>query len=131
MPPTDPIADFLTRLRNASAVYKSEATMPYSKVNHAIAIILAKEGFIESVDTRGSGVGKEIVVKMQYFDGKPAIDDIRRISKPGRRIYRHSKALRPVKSGFGMRVVSTPKGIMTSMEARKQRLGGEVLCEIW
>ena len=131
MPPTDPIADFLARLKNASAVSKPEVVMPHSKVNEALAKVLLKEGFLHKVDTRGSGIKKTIVVQLQYLDDKPAIEDIRRVSKPGRRVYKQSKSLRPVKSGFGVAVLSTPAGIMTDVEARKQRLGGEVICEIW
>ena len=112
-------------------VEKPEATMPFSKVNFELATLLAREGFVNAVDTRGRGTKKEIVVTLRYIDEKPAIEDIKRISKPGRRIYRQAKNIRPVKSGLGMSVISTPKGLKTDKEAKAEKVGGEVICEIW
>ena len=131
MPPTDPIADFLTRIRNASMVGKVEVTMPFSKVNNEIATLLAREGYIQAASHRGRGINKEIVVEVRYIDDKPAIENIKRISKPGRRVYRKASSLRVIKSGLGMSVVSTPKGMLTDKEARNNKVGGEIVCEIW
>ena len=131
MPMTDPIADFLTRLRNAAMVQKGVVTMPYSRMVLDLAKVLAKEGFLESVDTRGSGITKEIVVQMRYINEQPTFEDLKRISTPGRRVYRQAKNLRPVKSGYGIAVLSTPKGILTDTDAKKENVGGEILCEIW
>jgi small subunit ribosomal protein S8 len=131
MPATDPIADFLTRLRNASMVNKGIVTAPHSRVVLDLAKVLAKEGFIGEVDTRGSGVHKEIVVQMRYINEQSAFENVERISKPGRRVYCQAKNLRPVKSGFGVAVLSTPKGVLTDKDAKSQRVGGEIMCTIW
>ena len=131
MPANDPIADFLTRLRNAAMVQKEVVTAPHSRVVLELAKVLAKEGFIEGVDTRGSGVGKEIVVTMRYINELSAFEDLQRVSKPGRRVYRQAKNLRPVKSGFGTAVLSTPKGILTDKQAKSENVGGEIICTIW
>ncbi|MCH7905346.1 MAG: 30S ribosomal protein S8 [Armatimonadetes bacterium] len=131
MPPTDPIADFLTRLRNASAVGKLEVRTPYAKMLERIATVLAKEAFIERVEHRGRGPRKVLVVYLRYIDGKPAIENLRRVSRPGKRIYASAKDLRPVKSGYGILVLSTPQGLFTNREARKRNVGGEIVCEVW
>lgn len=131
MPMTDPIADFLTRLRNASMVQKAEVTMPHSRLVLDLAKVLAREGFLVSVDTRGQGYKKEIIVEVRYINEHPSFENLKRISKPGRRVYRQVKSLRPVKSGYGISVLSTPKGILTDKEAKEQNVGGEVLCEVW
>ena len=128
---TDPIADFLTRLRNAAMVQKDEVTMPHSRVVLELAKVLAKEGFLVDADTRGSGTNKEIVVHMRYINEQPSFEDIKRVSTPGRRVYRQAKNLRPVKSGYGVAVLSTPKGILTDTDAKKENVGGEIMCEIW
>lgn len=131
MPVNDPIADFLSRIRNGAMVQKEKVAAPHSRVVLELAKVLAREGFIESVDTRGSGIKKEIVVTMRYIDEESAFENVQRVSKPGRRVYRQSKNLRPIKSGFGTAVLSTPKGILTDKEAKSQNVGGEILCTIW
>jgi small subunit ribosomal protein S8 len=131
MPVNDPIADFLTRLRNAAMVGKSEVTVPFTRILGEMATLLAREGFVESADTRGRGTQKELVIKLRYINGNPAIESLRRVSTPGRRIYRQAKNIRAVRSGYGMSIVSTPRGLMTNKDAKKENVGGEILCEIW
>jgi len=131
MPVNDPIADFLTRLRNAAMISKPEVALPFTRILAEMAALLAREGFVESVDTRGRGTQKELVIKMRYINGDPAIESLRRVSTPGRRIYRQAKNIRTVRSGFGMSIISTPKGLMTDKEAKKENVGGEILCELW
>lgn len=128
---TDSIADFLTRIRNANAIGRREVHAPYSKILESIATILVAEGFLEGVEHRGRGTRKTLVVTLRYVDGKPVIDNLRRMSRPGRRMYRSARELRGVKSGFGIAIVSTPKGLLTNKAAKKANVGGEILCEVW
>ncbi|MBI2484877.1 30S ribosomal protein S8 [Candidatus Uhrbacteria bacterium] len=128
---TDPISDMLTRLRNASAVHKTEVAVPYSNVKWAIAKILAAEGFVKKADVVGEGIGRSIVLTLAYEDGEPRLRSLRRVSTPGSRVYRKATELPRVLSGFGFAIVSTSSGIMTNKEARSRRLGGEVICEIF
>ncbi len=129
---TDPISDMLTRIRNASMVRKSSVDVPRSKVKFAIAKILEKEKCVKSVEeveVSGRGV---LRIGLLYKDNKVShITSLKRISKPGRRVYVKADTLPRVRSGFGFAIVSTPNGLMTNREARKRRLGGEVLCEIY
>jgi small subunit ribosomal protein S8 len=127
----DPIADMLTRIRNAQAVSKPEVVVPFSKMNFEIAKILEKEGFIESVKKVGRGTKRNISLVLKYNEGRPYIIGLKRISKPGQRIYLSARDLKPVRGGFGIRIISTPKGLMTNKQARKKNLGGEIICEIW
>lgn len=125
---TDPIADFLTRLRNASMVDKKFVYAPFSNIKMKIAGILREEGYIEDVGKED----KRIVVKLKYDNmGKPKITGIRRLSKPGQRIYKGAAELPKVLGGYGMAIVSTSKGLKTNKEARKSGEGGELICEIW
>jgi small subunit ribosomal protein S8 len=127
----DPIADMLTKIKNAQAVGKKTVSFPFSSVKYNIARILEREEFIEYAKKRGKKT-KRILVRLKYQEaGKPRIHDIKRISKPGRRIYLKSKDIYSPKSGYGLLIISTPKGVLTSKEARKMKTGGEVLCEIW
>lgn len=105
--------------------------MPYSKILEGIAGLLVREGFLERVEHKGRGTRKVLVANLKYLEGKPVIDNVRRVSRPGRRVYRSVAEIRQVKSGFGIALLSTPKGLLTNREARKERVGGEVLCEIW
>lgn len=128
---TDPIADFLTRIRNAQAARRGTVVLPSSKLKFAIAKILEREGYVASVTEQEDGFKKMLTISLKYDAKKiPAIRTIRRISKPGLRIYRKSNELPRVMSDIGIAVVSTSQGIMTNKEARKRKLGGEVLCEI-
>jgi len=129
---SDQIADMLTIIRNALAVKKPFAVVPFSKLKMELAKLLLKNGFVEKVDTEGRKVKKEIKIYLKYNEDKtPAISGLKRISKPGQRIYKKYKELKPVKFGYGIAVISTSKGLLTDKEARKQKLGGEVICEVW
>jgi len=128
---TDPISDMLTRIRNAKAVSKPEVSIPYSGLNYRIAKILEKENFLKKVEKKGRGIKKEIRVSLRYKDGQPAIKSLKRVSRPGQRIYVPAKKIRRVRWGYGISIVSTPKGLMTDREARKNHVGGEVIAEIW
>jgi small subunit ribosomal protein S8 len=130
---TDPIADMLTRIRNALAVKKPKVTIPYSKIKLAIAKILEKENFISGFEivSNKKNKFKNIVINLKYKDGNPAIHELKRISKPGCRIYVKVKEIRKVKGGRGIWIISTSRGIMTGHEAKKRKLGGELIAEIW
>ena len=128
---TDPITDMLNRIRNAQAVLKPTVDIPFSNLKYEIAKILEKRRFIDKIEKKGKKIKKIFEIVLKYDDKSPAISGLKRVSKPGQRIYKGFEGLRPVKSGYGMAIVSTSKGLMTNKEARKQKLGGEVLCEIW
>jgi small subunit ribosomal protein S8 len=129
---TDPIADMLARIRNAALARHDRAEMPHSLLKEHVAKVLKGEGFIDDVRvTEGEGP-KTLTLVMRYSRGKEsAIDGVRRVSTPGRRVYvRHDRIPR-VRSGMGVSILSTSRGVMTDKEARKQRVGGELLCEVW
>jgi len=127
----DPIADFINRIKNASAAGLASTNVPSSKMAAAIAEILKKKGFIKSF-TLPKTTQKTIEVEIAYKEGgEPQVLGARRVSKLSRRVYRKAKDLRPIRRGFGTAILSTPKGLMTDIEARKAKLGGEVLFEIW
>ncbi len=128
---TDPITDMLNRIRNAQAVGKETVEIPFSNLKYEIAQILEKEGFVEKVEKRGKKSRKFIELTLKYENGLPAISGLKRVSKPGQRIYLPYGKLKPVKGGYGISIISTSKGLMTNKGARKNKLGGEVLCEIW
>lgn len=129
---TDPIADMLTRIRNAVSVEKPQVEVSASKVKRGLAEVLKREGYIwdwEEVDEKPVPV---LRIELKYGpSGEQVIQKIKRISKPGRRVYTHAKDLRPVLGGLGIRVLSTSQGVISDREARQQKVGGEVLCEIW
>ncbi len=126
----DPIADMLTRIRNAQAVKHVSVNLPHSKIKEAILNVLVQEGYVQSFETISLGQKKEIKVFLKYFQGKPVIEKIERVSRPRLRIYKSSRELPVVLGGMGIAVVSTPKGVMTEKTARTQKLGGEVLCTV-
>lgn len=128
---TDPISDFLTRLRNAQAVGHETLTVPGSRLKLAIAKILEREGFVGSVKETVSGPKKTIEVALKYHEKEPAIRAVKRVSTPGRRVYRGADELQNVLSGQGIAIISTSAGVMTNREARRRRLGGEILCEVY
>jgi len=128
---TDPITDFLNRIRNAQAVLKPEVFVPFSNLKYEIAKILEKKGFVEKVEKKGRKTKRIIEITLKYQEKIPAISGLTRISKPGQRIYVRAKKIKKVKGGYGFSIISTPKGLMTDKEARKQKLGGEVICEVW
>ncbi|MCD6528367.1 30S ribosomal protein S8 [bacterium] len=127
----DKIADMLTIIRNALAVNHYMVRIPFSKLKYEIAKILEREGFVEKVSKSGKKARKKIVIILKYDEGSPAISGLKRISKPGQRIYLPSKGIKKVKGGYGIAIISTSKGLMTDKEARRQNLGGEVICEVW
>ena len=128
---SDPITDMLNRIRNAQAVGKAMAVLPFSNLKYEIAKILAKQGFIEKVEKKGKDLKKTLEINLKYKDKKPSISGLKRISKPGQRIYIDYRKIRKVKSGYGIAIISTSGGLMTDKESRKNKMGGEVLCEIW
>ena len=127
----DPISNMLTAIRNAISVNHPTVSIPFSNLKYEIAKILEKQGFIEEVSKTGKKTKKSIVITLKYQQGTPAITGLKRISKPGQRIYLPSKHLKKVKGGYGIAIISTSRGLMTDREARKQNLGGEIICEIW
>ena len=129
---TDPIADMLTRIRNANSVRKPNVTMPASKMKRGIADVLKREGFIESWEIVPGDVQGQLVVKLKYGpDGEMVINEIRRASKPGRRLYKSVPQIERVLNGIGIGVYTTPKGIFSDRECRAQNVGGECLAIIW
>lgn len=128
---TDPISDMLTRIRNAIAVGKNEISLPYSKIKLAVAQILAKNGFISEVSSNGKGIDKKIVIVINEQNANPKITEIDRLSRPGRRLYVKAKEIPKVKSGRGIVIVSTPKGVMSGDEAKKSSVGGELICKVY
>ncbi len=128
---TDPITDMLNQIKNAQAVGKTEVVLHFSKLKFEVAGILSKEGFIGEVKKVKKGKGNLLKINLQYDNGVPAIEGMKRVSKPGQRIYAGTKEIKRVRGGFGISVVSTPKGLMTNNDARKARLGGEVMLEVW
>lgn len=127
----DSISDMLTRIRNAQAVLKTTVDIPFSNLTYQIAKILEKQGFVEKVEKKGKKIKKFIGIILKYNEKIPAISNLKRISKPGQRIYLPARKIKRVRGSFGIAIISTSKGLMTDREARKQKLGGEVLCEIW
>ena len=126
----DPISDMLTRVRNAQMAMKRMVTMPSSKTKLAIANVLQKAGYILAYEVSEDVKKPELTIELKYFQGKPVIEKIKRISRPGIRIYKSKNELPQVLAGLGIAVVSTSKGVMTAGEARQLGLGGEILCEV-
>jgi len=123
----DPIADMLTIIRNGYMAQKGDVDVPYSKFKEQIAQVLAKENFVGSVKKDG----KNIKIDLAYEDGKPKIKELKRVSKLGLRVYSKSTKLGQVKGGRGIYIITTPKGVMSSKEAKSKKLGGEVICLVW
>src|SRR3989344_5186591 len=123
----DSVGDALIRIKNGYMATKVEVSIPYSKLINGICELLVKEGYIQSVEVNK----KNILVKLKYISHKPALVEVKRISKPGLRVYRGAKKIRRVLNGYGIAIVSTPKGLMTDEQARKAGLGGEVMAEVW
>lgn len=132
---TDPIADMLTRIRNAQAVKKTQVVLPFSKIKLALAEILKRQGFIKEVERIAAAAKnsklEEIRLTLKYSGKEPAISHLRRISKPGRRVYTTKEELPVVLNNFGIAIISTSQGLMTNKEAKKKNLGGELICEIY
>jgi small subunit ribosomal protein S8 len=129
---TDPIADMLTRIRNASLVRHRRVSVPYSKLKEAVAKILVDEGFISGYSVTDEAPQPNLVMGMKYTGkGNPVITGLERVSKPGRRIYLGYRDIPWVRSGLGVAIVSTPNGVMTGRQARREQVGGEILCNVW
>ncbi len=128
---TDPITDMLNQIKNAQAVGKTEVLVPLSKIKNEIAIILSKENFVGEVKKAVKGKVKSLKIFLKYDNGISAVAGFKRVSKPGQRIYEKSSDIRKVHGGYGISIVSTPKGLMTNKDARKQKLGGEIICQVW
>lgn len=129
---SDPISDFLTRLKNASNARREEFTAPYSNIKAEIGRLLQDEGYIWSCETQGEGKNKELKIKVKYTpNGKPVLSDVKRCSKPGRRQYVDSTEIPRVLSGLGIAIVSTSRGVMSGAQARKQNIGGELIALVW
>ncbi|NYT28398.1 30S ribosomal protein S8 [Candidatus Thiodubiliella endoseptemdiera] len=127
---SDPVADMLTRIRNAQMVEKKEVNIPASSLKSAIASVMQQEGYIESFSVAGEKAAKTLSVKLKYYDNKPVIDSLQRISKPSLRVYVKSTEMPSIMNGLGIVIVSTPKGVMTGQKAAAQNVGGEVLCSV-
>lgn len=129
---TDPVGDFIIRLKNAGAVGKETVSVPFSQFKQAIAEKLKEAGYVSDIDKKGKKVKKTLDIVLKYKpDGTHAISDVKRISKPGRRLYKAAREINPVRYGHGALILSTPQGVMTDKEARKANVGGEALFEIW
>jgi small subunit ribosomal protein S8 len=126
---SDPIADMLTRIRNAQMIEKSSVTMPSSKLKVAIAQVLKDEGYIDDFVVKGDGK-PELEIALKYYAGRPVIERIERVSRPGLRIYKGRHDIPSVMNGLGVAIVTTPKGVMTDRKARQAGIGGEVLCYV-
>ncbi len=127
---SDPIADMLTRIRNAQAVDKSVVKMPSSKLKVAIAQVLKDEGYIDGYALSDEGGKAELEIALKYYAGRPVIERIERVSRPGLRVYKGRDAIPQVMNGLGVAIVTTPKGVMTDRKARQSGVGGEVLCYV-
>lgn len=128
----DPIADMLTKIRNAQAAKKEAAIVSYSKLKMNIAKILEKEGYIKASEKKGKKGRRSIELVLSYnTEGESAINSIFRVSKLSQRVYLPVKKIKPVRQGTGIQIISTSKGLMTDKEARKEKIGGEIICQIW
>jgi small subunit ribosomal protein S8 len=127
---SDPIADMLTRIRNAQSVDKAVVSMPSSKLKVAIAQVLKDEGYIDGFAVRADDGKSQLDIALKYYAGRPVIERIERVSRPGLRVYRGREAIPAVMNGLGVAIVTTPKGVMTDRKARQTGVGGEVLCYV-
>lgn len=128
---SDSIANLINGLKNASARGLETISFPYTRMHDSIVSVLKKEGFISDFEKKGKDVKQHIEIVLKYVDGEPVIHEARRVSKLSRRVYKDSKSIYPIRSGFGLAVYSTPKGIMSDKQAKKENVGGEALFEIW
>jgi len=126
----DPISDMLTRLRNGAMSMQKQVTIPSSKIKVAIAQVLEQEGYIKSFHVDGD-LKKTLLIEMKYFQRRPVVEGLQRVSKPSCRLYCGSKDIPKVKDGLGIAIISTPKGILSGKDAEKQNVGGEILCYVW
>ena len=128
---TDPISNFIVQIQNASFAGKATVTVPHSNLIASIADLLVRKGYVKSAKKLGKKVQKTLEVELAMVDGRPRVSGVQRLSKPSKRLYRGHAEIYPVKQGYGTLVVSTPKGILSDDEARKEKVGGEILFTIW
>ena len=129
---SDPLGDMLTRIRNAQMRNKSTVKTPASKLRGWVLEVLKSEGYIRGYESIKNDVGKDVIeVSLKYFDGDPVIKELKRISKPGRRVYAGAKEIPQVRQGLGVAILSTPKGVMSDIQARATNVGGEILCTVF
>jgi small subunit ribosomal protein S8 len=129
---TDPLGDMLTRIRNGQQARKDSILTPASKLRARVLDVLQREGYIRGYSEADSGTATAAIrIDLKYFEGKPAIQHVARVSKPGRRVYSGSEELPRIRNGLGIVIVSTPKGVLSDAEAREQNVGGEVLCQVF
>ena len=127
---SDPIADMLTRIRNAQMVEKATVSMPASKLKAAIAQVLKDEGYIDGFQVKTESGKSQLEISLKYYAGRPVIERIERVSRPGLRVYKGAQSIPQVQNGLGVAIVTTPKGVMTDRKARAAGVGGEVLCYV-
>lgn len=128
----DPVSDMLVQIKNAQDVGKPQVSIPFSKLKLAIAEKLSERGFVGAVEKKGKKIKKSIIIELVYSpEGKPRVEGVQRVSKPSRRLYSSAAAIKPVKGVRGTAVLSTPQGILSGYEAKKQEVGGELLFNIW
>ncbi len=127
---SDPIADLLTRIRNAQMVSKATVSAPYSKVKVAIAQVLKDEGYIDGFQVKSESGKSQLEISLKYYAGRPVIERIERVSRPGLRVYKGTGSIPQVQNGLGVAIVTTPQGVMTDRKARATGVGGEVLCYV-
>jgi small subunit ribosomal protein S8 len=129
---TDPISDLLTRIRNAHLAKHDRLDVPASKLKVAVVKLLKEEGFIKNLREEGTGKDGKLRIFLRYSpEGAPAISHLRRVSKPGRRVYRRAAEIQPVRNGLGLGILSTSQGLLSDRQARERGLGGELICELW
>lgn len=126
----DPVADLLTRIRNAQSMGIKDISLPHSNLKSEILRVLKEEGYIESYETVTEGAKKDIKAMLKYYQGRPVIERIDRVSRPALRVYKPSRELPQIRGGLGIAIISTPKGVMTDRAARTHNVGGEVLCTV-
>lgn len=126
----DPIADLIVKIKNAQKVGRETVETPYSNIKFELLKILERENFVGKIERKGSKPKEKILVNLKYEQGVPAIHDLKRVSKPGQRVYAGAQKIRPVRQGYGLAVISTSRGLMTNKEAKKEKLGGEILFEV-
>lgn len=124
---SDPIGDMLIRIRNGYLAQKNRVQIPYSGFKEKLAQVLVREGFLKEVKKED----RDLVLKLKYFQGQPVVQGLKRVSKPGRRVYKKAREVKPAQSGLGRAIISSGQGLITDQEARKKKLGGEVICQIW
>lgn len=127
----DPVADMLTRIRNGQMAEKKVVAMPSSTLKVAVAKVLQEEGYIAGFDVKTEGNKAELSIELKYFNGKPVIETLNRVSRPGLRIYKAANDLQKVSGGLGVSIISTSKGVMTDRAARAQGIGGEIICNVF